>query len=304
MSEADLNNVRTYRPSENAEFQRDIDLAGMFRTIWSGRWLLLATTVVCVLAASVYVFLATQWFRAEVLIAVSDDKAARGLAAQFGGLASLAGLNVGGTKSVEPVAVLQSKEFTRQFIEEQNLMPILFAEDWDAATSKWRTSGGGKEKDWRDGVEFFNKNIRKVFEDKKTGLITLSIEWKDPEVAAQWANLFIQRANDRMRDAALADANRNVAYLTEALASTSVTTMQQSIGRLLESEMQKLMLAKGNNEFAFKVIDRAEAPKRRSRPNRLLILELSAAFGALAAILFVLIRAAYLENARGSRVVE
>ena len=304
MSEADLDNIRPHGPATDSDFREEIDLAGMLRTIWSGRWLLLATTSVCVLAASAYVFLATQWFRAEVLIAVSDDKAARGLAAQFGGLASLAGLNVGGTKSVEPVAVLQSREFTRQFIEQQNLMPVLFAEDWDVATSEWRPRNDGREKDWRDGVEYFNKNVRKVFEDKKTGLITLSIEWKDPDVAAQWANLFVQRANDRLRDAALAEANRNVAYLTDVLASTTITTMQQSVGRLLESEMQKLMLAKGNNEFAFKVIDRAEAPKKRSRPNRLLILELSAAFGALASIMFVLIRAAYLDNARRSRVVE
>ena len=33
-----------------------------------------------------------------------------------------------------------------------------------------------------------SKSILSVVEDKKSGLINLSISWKDPEVAADWAN--------------------------------------------------------------------------------------------------------------------
>jgi LPS O-antigen subunit length determinant protein (WzzB/FepE family) len=149
-------------------------------------------------------------------------------------------------------------------------------------------------------VKYFDENIRSVREDALTGLITLVIEWEDPEVASEWANLLVERLNDRMRQRALIDAESSVAYLESELNRTSLVTLQQSIGRLLESEVQKLMLARGNEEFAFRVIDPAEPPKRRVWPKRTLIVLLSTFVGGVFAITVVLLRNAFL---RGKRVL-
>jgi uncharacterized protein involved in exopolysaccharide biosynthesis len=64
-------------------------------------------------------------------------------------------------------------------------------------------------------------------------------------------------------------------------------TLQQSIGRLLESELQKLMLARGNEEFAFRVIDAASPPKERVRPKRALIAVVGTMLGGMLAVLIV-----------------
>jgi uncharacterized protein involved in exopolysaccharide biosynthesis len=101
-----------------------------------------------------------------------------------------------------------------------------------------------------------------------------------------------------MRVSALKEATRNIEYLEKSLASTTLVSMQQSIGRLLEAELQKSMLARGNEDFAFKVVDRAEAPKRRSRPNRLLLVELAFVFGGFIAAVFVLGRSAFVDRRR------
>jgi uncharacterized protein involved in exopolysaccharide biosynthesis len=53
------------------------------------------------------------------------------------------------------------------------------------------------------------------------------------------------------------------------------------------------MLAKGNEEFAFRVIDRAHVPKIRFWPNRKLIVVLATFLGGMLAVLFVLGRHAY-----------
>ena len=50
--------------------------------------------------------------------------------------------------------------------------------------------------------------------------------------------------------------------------ATNVVSLQQSIGRVLESEMQRLMLARGNEEFSFRIIDPAKPPKLPSEPKR------------------------------------
>jgi uncharacterized protein involved in exopolysaccharide biosynthesis len=92
------------------------------------------------------------------------------------------------------------------------------------------------------------------------------------------------RLNERMRAQALKEAETNVAFLQTELGRTSVVTLQQSIGRLLESELQKLMLARGNEEFAFRVIDAASPPKERVRPKRALIAVMGTVLGGLLAV--------------------
>jgi uncharacterized protein involved in exopolysaccharide biosynthesis len=92
-----------------------------------------------------------------------------------------------------------------------------------------------------------------------------------------------------MRDQALEEASANLDYLQGELANTSLVTIQQSIGRLMESEFQKLMMARGRTEFSFRVIDPAVVPKERSRPRRALIAVLGTMLGGFLGFLVALI---------------
>jgi uncharacterized protein involved in exopolysaccharide biosynthesis len=278
----------------------EIDLITLCQSVWSGRWFVVGITALFTIASIAYALLATEWYRAEVLLAPAEEKSTLGLAAQLGGLANLAGITVGGGGTVEPVAVLKSRSFAKEFIEDLELLTLIFAEDWDSSAQRWKSKDPTDWPDIRDAVKYFDENIRSVREDALTGLVTLVIEWEDPEVASDWANLLVERLNDRMRQRALIDAESNVAYLEAELNRTSLVTLQQSIGRLLESEVQKLMLARGNEEFAFRVIDPAEPPKRRVWPKRTLIVLLSTFVGGVFAITVVLLRNAFL---RGKRVL-
>jgi uncharacterized protein involved in exopolysaccharide biosynthesis len=191
----------------------------------------------------------------------------------LGGLAGLGGIGIGANDSSEPLAVLRSKGLAQRFIVDRHLV--------DELTSGPTFSVYGTA-DIRDAVRNFDKMVRTVTEDKKSGLVTLSIRWTDPDIASDWANALVQRANDELRSRAEQDATRNLRYLQQELASTSVLPLQQAIGRLVENEMQKAMLAKGSQEYAFRVIDPATAPKYRVSPARLL-----AVLGSLVLGLFV-----------------
>jgi uncharacterized protein involved in exopolysaccharide biosynthesis len=262
-------------------YDDEIDLWELWETIWSGRWLIVAITSVFTLGGVTYALLAQEWYSASVVLSPSDKKGGGGALAQFGGLASLAGISLPGAGQGEPVAVLKSKDFARVFITDQNLMPVLF----DGADFSKR------KPDIRDAVAAFD-GIRSVSEDKKSGLVTLSVRWKDPDTAAEWANLLVKRLNDRLRTQAEAESERNVAFLQREIAATSVVSLQQSMGRVLEGEMQKLMLARGNEEFAFKVIDRATPPKQRDAPKRTLIALVSLLAGGFLSLLAVFVRKA------------
>lgn len=267
----------------------EIDLLELWNILWQGKWLVIASTVVFAVGSVIYALAQTHWYRSEVLLAPAEGRSAPALGGQLGGLAALAGVSVGGGGAAEPLAVLNSRDFTRAFIQDLDLMPVLFEDAWDAERGAWADPDPEEWPDLRDGVRAF-QDIVSVSEDRSGGLVTLAVEWTDPELAAQWASALTARLNQRLRERALQEAEANVAYLQAELAQTSVVTLQQSIGRLLEAELQKLMLARGNEEFAFRVIDAAEVPKSPSRPRRSLIAIIGTMLGGMLGVFAVFVR--------------
>jgi uncharacterized protein involved in exopolysaccharide biosynthesis len=266
---------------------------GYGRQVWSavrrGRATIIAAAIVSLLLSSAYALLAPPWYRAEVLLMPVKNRSAQGLLAQFGGLASLAGLDISAGDDAEPLAVLRSRNLPRQFIEKEKLITVLLSRKWDAKAGKWK----GSRSDWpdiRDAVKYFDKKVRRVNEDRRTGLVTLIIEWKDPAAAAAWANDLARMVNDQMRNRAIRESTNNISYLRKELENNNIIAVQQSIGRLLEVEFQRLMMAKGNDDFSFRIVDEAVVPKKRFKPLRILVISISTILGALAAAFLVCIR--------------
>ena len=266
-----------YQVTQEAE----IDLLELLGLFWRRKWLIVAVTILFTAGGVAYALLATQWWRAEVVMTQVDSKPMAGGLAQLGGLASLAGINLGaGGGSQNAVAVLKSKDFAREFISDKDLVPVLMSDRLTAQPPV----------DIRDAVERFDKEVRAIGEDKKTGLLTLSITWTDPALATEWANELVRRANARLRAQALQEAERNIKYLQGEIAATNVTSLQQAIGKVIESEMQKLLLARGNEEYAFKVIDKAVQPKKRAKPQRAIVVLIAGLVGGVLSLFWILVR--------------
>lgn len=279
------------------------DLVGFWWMLWEERRLFFLIEAIFIAGALAYAFTATQWFRSESLLIPATPKSAQGLASQLGGalsgIAGLAGLSLlGSGNTAEPIAVLRSRDLLREFIQQNNLLPVIFASRWDAATGQWKDSRPAKQPDVRDGVKYFRDNVLTVLDDKKTGMVTLSVEWTDAGQATAWANQLIDRVNERMRDRAIAESETNIAYLRAQIASINETALQQAVSRLLETELQKAMLARGNKDFAFRVVDPPETPRRRSRPNRSLAVALGFLAGGIFGVAIIMVRRAF----RNSRV--
>jgi uncharacterized protein involved in exopolysaccharide biosynthesis len=277
--------------AEPESSDQGMNLLEMGFIVWRNKWVVIVTIALFVGLAVIYVLKAEPWYRAEVLVKLAESKQAQGLLGQLGGgvggLASLAGLDVGSNKSAEPIAVLKSRELAGAFIESQDLLPVFFADRWDAAGKHWKSTDIKKQPDIRDGIRYFEQAVLKVQEDRKTGLITVAVEWTDAKTAATWANMLVERVNDRMRQRALAEGDSSMRYLKQELADTNIVPLQQSIGRVIETQLQQLILAKSNDEYAFRVIDHAQVPKWRDHPHSAVIV--AAAFLAGAAVSFILL---------------
>ena len=279
----------------------EIDLLELIRTLLQAWKTIVGITMVCVGLAVAYALHAPEVFEAEILLApASEEKSGASSAlSQFGGLAAMAGISIPSDSNVEQVvATLQSRKFLRQYIDGKKLLPVLFDEIWDAENQSWLVQTQEDEPTEQKAVESF-KSILSVDEDKKSGLITLSISWKDPEVAAQWANDLVKQLNEQLREQAIADSRKRVGYLEQELAKTTLQDMRAVLYNLLESEKQKAMLANVNEDFALEVIDPAVAPETREKPKRKLIVALGGVCGGFLGI-FTVFFAQFLKKLKSS----
>jgi hypothetical protein len=222
-----------------------------------------------------------------LLAPVEREDVPRLLPSGLSGLASLAGVNFGSAAdATEAVAALRSRAFIEEFINDKQLLPILFADKWDSSNSRWVDSDPEQWPDVGQGVDFFVEEIRSVDEDAASGLVTLRIEWIDPQLATEWVGNLVERINVRLRARDLADSERRLAYLNEQLAQASLVELRQAIARLIENEIQNIMLAKAEAEYAFRVIDPPRLPREPVAPRRALAVIIAAFVGGTVGVLF------------------
>lgn len=262
-----------------------------WRMLVKNRKLIGIITAASTLIALLIAFLLPPVYRAEVLLApVSEDKSESlsAIASQYGDLASLAGINMGPSKDKTAVhiAALKSRSLSVPYIKEANLMPVLFASKWDAEKKQWKDNSDAPT-DWK-AFELWDRNIRRVNQDKRTGLVTLIVEWKDPVLAAKWANDFVRHVNNRLRIEAVEEAEKSIVYLEKQLPTTSSMEVQQAIFRLIETQTKKKMVASTREEYAFTTIDPAVKPERRHSPRRAILVLAGLFLGLMGGIIAVI----------------
>jgi len=269
----------------------EIDLLGFWRAIRKSRVLILAIALGFGILAYGYSKTLPNLYKAEVVLAPASGTQVKGgsLGGGLGGLASLAGISVGGGGSEEDLAVLKSRNFLWHFIKEENLMPVLFKEAWDADKGAWKNASPAR----RPARLVATSAIAGVFSvssGKNSSLLRLAVVREDPEQAAEWANALVASFNEYQRQQAIAESRVRLDYLERELARTEKEDMRLSLFQLISQEQNKAMLANTRPQYAFRVIDEAVPAAARFSPNRRLIAIGATLVGAFAALLFVLIR--------------
>ncbi len=152
------------------------------------------------------------------------------------------------------MAQMRSRVFTNHFILTHDVLPRLFAQQWDERKQEWID---GYKPDLSEAYKIFNENIRSVVHNPENDLIRLYIYWRDARVAAEWANAYIKSFNDFMRDRAIQESRRKRDFLMQQLRKTSVVEVEKSIYRMIEAETAVEMLAQSRENFVLEVLDDA-----------------------------------------------
>ncbi len=279
----------------------DVKLKSLAEIVSRDRKLILIVTLVFGVIALVGAIFSEKQYKSTVQFSVVTNQqhggGAGGMMSQFGALASLAGVSIGGdSEKFEAIALLQSRYLTEMFIEQNDLLPVLYPKSWDAKAGRWINSDPKKIPTlWKAEVQF--RKLRTVVQDPKTGLVTLSITWRDPVLAAKWANGLVALTNKLSRDRAIRDSERNIAYLRDQATKTQLVPVQTALSTLLENEYKQSMLAGGNEEYALKVIDPGAVPELPSSIRRAFVVLGGLLGGLFLGLLFVFVRSSW----RGER---
>lgn len=248
--------------------------------------------------AAVLAFALPSYWRVEIVVMPVPKSSAGNLnlAALAGGLGSLGSL-LGRTTSTtdEALAVLRSRELFDVYATQQNLLPILFSSKWDAENKRWDVSPS-EVPTLRKGYKLFNRSIRDIDEDRHTGIITMGITWKDRVLAVKWARDLIALTNRQLRERAVAQALQNMRYLNDQMrngrGAGESNALNAALASAFERQLQDYMFAKGQEEFAFRIIDPPTIPDSRERvwPQRPLFLTLGLILGGILAVAAVHLR--------------
>jgi len=289
----------------------EIDLRELFKALWQGKWVIIVTTLLISIAAVFYALSLPNVYKSEVTLAPVSEDASLKIPGQLGGLAALAGVNLGGLgkgdKSGLALEILKSREFLGRFIEENDLyLAVMAAEGWDrqqntlkydpkiydATSAQWVRKVKVPFQPKPSVLETYEE-LRKlvlVNKDKTTGMIRLSVEHYSPYLAKDWAEKLVLAINNEMRSRELAEAERSIAYLNQQIAQTNIADVRTMLFSLIEEQTKTVMLANVRDEYVLKTIDPAVVAEKKSKPNRVLIIILAAMLSGMLISFIVVIR--------------
>lgn len=295
-------------PETIIEEDDEIDLFQLWDTLVEGKWLVLGCAALCFAAATALAFIMPPQYEAKVVASFAEESKSGGgmsaLAAQYGGLAEMAGISLGRGGSKEAsLAFLGSRAFIEKFIEEEGLIPVLFASSWDAEKKHWKVAGDKIPTMWK-AYKLFSTAILNTSLDKKTNLLTLTITWKDRKQAVYWANELVRRANETLRQKTITETQSSLDFLQKELEKTSIVEVQNTIYRVMETQVKSMMMANTQEQFVFKVIDPAIVVDEDAfvKPKRLLMMALGLFGGLFLGIVVVFLRKA-IQTHRARRVL-
>lgn len=295
-SDVERTQVGYFVPIPSIDNDSEIDLRELWNIIWTGRWSIISISLTFAVLATIGSLLMPNVYRGDVLLAsVAIDDESGSITSKIGGLGSLASLagislpNAGDTD--ENLAILTSREFLWRFFEERNLLPVLFEDDWDKETQQWLEKDPDEQPSLWDAYRLFTEDgLLTVSTDRKTGLISVVVEWTDATLASQWANELVHRLNEYLRTRAISRSTTNLEYLNKELSRSQVAEMRQTLFALIAKEQRAAMLANTQQEFAFRILDPASEPDEKVKPHRALIVVGATFLGGFFSLVFVFIR--------------
>jgi len=274
----------------NNESVSTISLFTLITICWKRRFLISAVIIVITLCAGLVSILQTPIYRASALLApVTQEQNVGGMnsfANNIGALSNFSMVLGGPNIEIETVlATLNSRLFLSTFISDNAIDLVILNEDGSPEAESGEPSSN---QDIQAAYAEFAR-ILNVSRNINTGLVEISMDWSNPQQAANWVNQLVRTLNTYIRASDINEARESIEYLNDELEKNSVIELRQVLFNLVEIQTRTQMLANVREEYALKVIDPAVVPLHPVSPNRRVIVFSGLIFGLLFGALIAII---------------
>ena len=255
-------------------------LVGVYQIVFARIKFLISSFFILIVTLITYSLVVDESYRSSTIInhVENEQGGLSSFSSQLGGLSSLAGFGLTSQDSKKNVniATLKSRVFLEEFIMNENLTDeLLVRSSYTSSTAP----------DW-----FLYKTLRNninITEDLKTGLVTLSVDWYEPSIAADWANKLVSSINNKIRLQDIEQAKQNISFLEKEIQKTKLTEVQNLLYDIMQKQTETMMLANVKKEYAFQVINPAYPPELRFYPKRKIIVIVGSILGGIGIFLTI-----------------
>ena len=291
----------------------DVDLRDIIITLWNSK-IFISAFVFIFAISSVFLSLSlTNIYKSDALLKiVEDNNKSSDLASNYGGLASLAGIDIGSGASSDrgdyAIKIIQSREFLKHLLKFDDVLPQLMAAQefdtskretifdpniYDANKMIWVRAPSKNYKTVPTYLEVHEDYIGEyltIEKDTKTGFISISVSHLSPDFAHYFLNLIISEANNIVRLKDLKSSKDSLDYLNNQLVVNKKSELKSAISKLIESQLNIQMLSNIRSEYLLEYLDKPFIPEKKYSPNRSLICIFGTFFGFILSSIIVLFR--------------
>ncbi|MBQ7196988.1 MAG: hypothetical protein IJS40_06220 [Synergistaceae bacterium] len=232
--------IYVQQPRYNQEEEMEIDLFELFGAIWKKKWRIIFLGILGTALGLAYALYLPFIYKAESRIMPQGGSGGggrlAGLVQQYGGLASMMGISMpegaGGTGAVM-VDILKSDTVVDTIMDRFNLM---------------------EENEWeyrKTAREAMLKNFDAKFDEKGSGIITVSWKDEDPQRAADITNAFVEELQKKMLEMSLSASKQKREFYEAQLievqqelanAEEAMMKYQQTSGVIVLEEQAKKLI--------------------------------------------------------------
>lgn len=268
------------------------ELHGISRYFWGARSIIFFTAGVFAMLGVVLYFLMGAKYTATATFVFSDRVLSDAdIKSSFGGLVGFAGIGgaPSGDDSTKYLSMVKSLHFSKTLVGRSDVKPLVISE---FKNSNWLTKlvpTGKDDLELLDLARWFH-SIWEVAESDESGLYELSVDWSDPVLAKNIANIIFTEANIMISEQERLSANALIKHMQPLARAEKNEDAKQVLYEMVDRSIRKAVLAGVSENYAFQLIDPAYEPEKASSPSLLKFSTFCCALGALSALIFLYVR--------------
>ena len=295
----------------NLNASNELDLRELFLFTLKKKYFLLILIFLFGISSTIIALTLPNIYTATTILApTKQDNSLSAQLSSYSSLASLSGISIPNentSKTEEAIQIIKTFYFLHNLLHtEKGKEDIIAVKKWDykknkiiykksifdSENNKWVREVSYPKMQVPSNQEAYKAFMRKlsITIDKKNQFVSISVRHHSPVVAKNWIELIVYNINESMRKEDMELSETYINFLNESQKSTNLQSLQEASSKLLENQMQTLMLASSSKAYIFKTIESPVVPEEKSAPNRPLILLLGLILGTIFSMFIISIK--------------